>query len=382
MNYIFQLLLIFTGYITMTSPLYSAERPRARDIGIHIGIFQPGIHNAITDVDGVRVGHRTIIEGNDIRTGVTAIFPHRGNIFLEKVPAAIELGNAFGKLTGYPQVEELGELETPIILTNTLSTWIAASAIAEYILRLPGNEDVRSVNPVVAETNDGHLNDIRQMYITSEHVFDALESASGGPVREGAIGAGTGTTAFGWKGGIGTSSRVLPERYGGYTIGVLVQSNFGGMLIIDGVPVGRELGEHMLQDTTDRGDGSVIIIVATDAPLTASHLKRLAKRALIGLGRTGSVMSHGSGDFVIAFSTSAKVRLPNQVSREIEQTVLKQNELTPLFQAVVEATEEAIYNSIFKAETMTGSRGVTVEALPIDKIQQIMRKYRQEGNVR
>jgi D-aminopeptidase len=382
MNYIFQLLLIFTGYITMTSPLYSAERPRARDIGIHIGIFQPGIHNAITDVDGVRVGHRTIIEGNDIRTGVTAIFPHRGNIFLEKVPAAIELGNAFGKLTGYPQVEELGELETPIILTNTLSTWIAASAIAEYILRLPGNEDVRSVNPVVAETNDGHLNDIRQMYITSEHVFDALESASGGPVREGAIGAGTGTTAFGWKGGIGTSSRVLPERYGGYTIGVLVQSNFGGMLIIDGVPVGRELGEHMLRDTTDRGDGSVIIVVATDAPLTASHLKRLAKRALIGLGRTGSVMSHGSGDFVIAFSTSAKVRLPNQVSREIEQTVLKQNELTPLFQAVVEATEEAIYNSIFKAETMTGSRGVTVEALPIDKIQQIMRKYRQEGNVR
>jgi D-aminopeptidase len=378
MFYIFQLLLIFTGYMTMTSPLYSAERPRARDIGIQVGVFQPGTHNAITDVDGVKVGHRTVIEGNNIRTGVTAIIPHGGNVFLEKVPAAIELGNAFGKLTGYPQVEELGELETPIILTNTLSTWTAASALVEYILRLPGNEDVRSVNPVVAETNDGHLNDIRQMYITCEHVFEALESASGGPVREGAIGAGTGTSAFGWKGGIGTSSRVLPERYGGYTIGVLVQSNFGGMLTIDGVPVGRELGEHMFRDTTDRGDGSVIIVVATDAPLTASHLKRLAKRALIGLGRTGSVMSHGSGDFVIAFSTSAKVRLPIEAPREIELTVLKMSELTPLFQAVVEATEEAIYNSIFKAESMTGFRGVTVEALPIDKVQRIMRKYRKE----
>jgi D-aminopeptidase len=375
MFYILQLLLIFTGYIAMTSPLYGTERPRARDVGIHVGVFRPGTHNAITDVDGVKVGHRTIIEGNDIRTGVTAIFPHRGNIFLEKVPAAIELGNAFGKLTGYPQVEELGELETPIILTNTLSTWTAASALVEYMLRLRGNEHVRSVNPVVGETNDGHLNDIRKMYITSDHVFDALESASAGPVEEGAVGAGTGTTAFGWKGGIGTASRVLPDRYGRYTIGVLVQTNFGGILTIDGVPVGRELGEHMFRDTTNQGEGSVIIVVATDAPLTATHLKRLAKRALIGLGRTGSMMAHGSGDFVIAFSTSEKVRISNLKRREFEETILRHSDLTVIFQAVVEATEEAIYNSLLKANTTTGFMGNTVEAIPVERVKGIMKSY-------
>lgn len=358
--------------------LNSNERPRARDLGIGVGVFQPGEHNAITDVQGVKVGHRTIIEGDRIRTGVTAVIPHGGNMFLEKVPAAIELGNAFGKLTGYPQVEELGELETPIVLTNTLSTWTAASALAEYVLNLSGNENVRSVNPVVGETNDSRLNDIRGMHVTREHVFGTLENASEGPVEEGAVGAGTGTTAFGWKGGIGTSSRVLPERYGGYMVGVLVQTNYGGILTIDGVSVGKELGQFMFRDAVEQEDGSIMIIIATDAPLTSAYLKRLARRALIGLGRTGTPMTHGSGDFVIAFSTSEKVRIPADASREYEQTILKQSELTPLFQAVVEATEEAIYNSLFRAETMTGFRGTTVEAIPIGEVREILRRYGRE----
>lgn len=355
--------------------LNSNERQRARDLGIRVGVFQPGEHNAITDVQGVKVGHRTIIEGDRIRTGVTAVIPHGGNMFLEKVPAAIELGNAFGKLTGYPQVEELGELETPIVLTNTLSTWTATSALAEYVLKLPGNENVRSVNPVVGETNDSRLNDIRGMHVTREHVFEALEYASEGPVEEGAVGAGTGTTAFGWKGGIGTSSRVLPERYGGYTVGVLVQTNYGGILTIDGVPVGKELGQYMFRDAVEHEDGSIMIIIATDAPLTSPYLKRLAKRALIGLGRTGTPMTHGSGDFVIAFSTSEKVRIRTDAPREIEHSIIRQSELTPLFQAVVEATEEAIYNSLFKAKTMTGFRGTTVEAIPVEKVKEILEKY-------
>ncbi len=361
--------------ITMVLQAHTEYRPRARDIGIKPGIFNPGKHNAITDVTGIKVGHRTVIEGDDIRTGVTAIFPHGGNIFQEKVPAAIELGNAFGKLAGYPQVQELGELETPIVLTNTLSTWTAATATVEYIMQLPGNENVRSVNPVVGETNDSRLNDIRGMHVTREHVFDALKNASDGPVEEGAVGAGTGTTAFGWKSGIGTSSRVLPDRFGGYTVGVLVQSNYGGILTIDGVPVGKELNRYMFHNAAEQEDGSIMIVVATDAPLTSAYLKRLAKRALIGLGRTGTPMTHGSGDFVIAFSTSEKVRIRADAPREYEQTILKQSELTPLFQAVVEATEEAIYNSFFKAETMTGFRGITVEALPVEEVKEIMGKY-------
>jgi D-aminopeptidase len=359
----------------MTDTLISNEHPRARDIGIEIGIFQPGTYNAITDVQGVKVGHRTVIEGNNVRTGVTAILPHGGNMFREKVPAAIELANAFGKLTGYPQVEELGELETPIVLTNTLSTWTAASALTEYILALPGNENVRSVNPVVGETNDSRLNDIRGMHITREHVFDALAVAQDGPVGEGTIGAGTGTTAFGWKSGVGTSSRVLPQQFGGYTVGVLVQSNHGGMLTIDGVPVGKELGQYMFRNHSDQEEGSIIIVVATDAPLTSSHLKRLARRALIGLGRTGTPMTHGSGDFVIAFSTSEKVRIRIDSPGEYEQIIMKQSELNPIFQAVVEATEEAIYNSLFRAETITGFRGVSGEALPVETVREIMRKY-------
>jgi D-aminopeptidase len=367
---------LLTIYLpTMTETLLSNERPRARDIGIEIGIFQPGTHNAITDIAGIKVGHRTVIEGDRVRTGVTAIFPHSGNIFREKVPAAIELGNAFGKLTGYPQVEEFGELETPIVLTNTLSTWTAASALTEYILGLPGNENVRSVNPVVGETNDSRLNDIRGMHITREHVFDALAAAQDGPVGEGAVGAGTGTTAFGWKSGIGTSSRVLPQQFGGYAVGVLIQSNHGGMLTIDGVPVGKELGQYMFGNPSDREDGSIIIVVATDAPLTSSYLRRLARRALIGLGRTGTPMTHGSGDFVIAFSTSENVRIRIDSPGEYEQIIMKQSELTPIFQAVAEATEEAIYNSLFKAETMTGFRDVTVEALPVETVREIMRKY-------
>jgi len=363
---------------TMTQTILSNERPRARDIGIEVGLFQPGEYNAITDVAGVKVGHRTIIEGENIRTGVTAILPHGGNIFQEKVPAAIELGNAFGKLTGSPQVTELGELETPVVLTNTLSTWTAASALVEYTLRLRGNENVRSVNPVVGETNDARLNDIRGMHVTREHVFEALENATVSQVEEGAVGAGTGTTAFGWKSGIGTSSRVLPEQYGSYTVGVLVQSNYGGILTIDGVPVGKELDQYMFRDAGEQEDGSIMIIVATDAPLPSSYLKRLAKRALVGLGRTGTPMTHGSGDFVIAFSTSEKVRIPADAEREYDQTILRQSALTPLFQAVVEATEEAIYNSLFKAETMTGYRGSTVETLPVEKVKEIMKKYNRE----
>ncbi len=371
-HFILFLILLFIPLIVQSQ---ADERPRARDIGIKPGIFSPGKNNAITDVQGVKVGHRTIIEGTNIRTGVTAIIPHSGNIFREKVPAAIELGNAFGKLVGYPQVQELGELETPIILTNTLSTWTAASALVEYTLRLRGNEHVRSVNPVVGETNDARLNDIRGMHVTRDHILEALEKATDGAVEEGAVGAGTGTTSFGWKSGIGTSSRLLPEQYGSYTVGVLVQSNYGGILTIDGVPVGKELDQYMFRDADEQEDGSIMIIVATDAPLPSSYLKRLARRALVGLGRTGTPMTHGSGDFVIAFSTSEKIRIPADAEREYDQTILRQSALTPLFQAVVEATEEAIYNSLFKAEAMTGYRGTTVEALPVEKVKEIMKKY-------
>lgn len=358
------------------------SRPRARDVGITVGVLPPGPWNAITDVAGVRVGHVTLIRGEDVRTGVTAILPHGGNIFREKVPAAIVVGNGFGKLMGSTQVAELGEIETPIVLTNTLSVPRAADALLDYVLSLPGNEDVRSVNPIVAETNDGFLNDIRGRHISREDVLAAVRNAKEGPVEEGCVGAGTGTVAFGFKGGIGTASRVLPPQLGGYTVGVLVQTNFGGMLTINGVPVGRELGRYYLREelegrARDEGDGgSVIIVVATDAPLDARGLRRLAMRALFGLARTGSVMTHGSGDYVIAFSTAESVRIRAGAGRERTLTVLNDDALSPLFLAVIEATEEAIYNSLFRATTMRGRGGRVVEALPIDRTLEILRTYR------
>lgn len=344
-------------------------RPRAREIGLKPGILPPGKLNAITDVESVRVGHVTLIEGESIRTGVTAILPHGGNIFQEKVPAAVHVGNGFGKLAGSTQVEELGVIETPIILTNTLSVWRAAEAVVEYTLGLAGNESVVSVNPLVGETNDGGLNDIRGLHVQKRHVLEAIARARGGPVEEGAVGAGTGTQAYGWKGGIGTSSRVVR----GYTVGVLVQSNFGGVLTMDGVPVGRELGRYLMQGET--GDGSLIMVVATDAPLDARLLRRLARRAMLGMARTGSPSTHGSGDYVIAFSTAPELRYRYGSSGARARTVLADDSMTPLFQAVVEATEEAILNSILKAVTMRGHGGRTVEAIPVERVKEILRRY-------
>jgi D-aminopeptidase len=349
------------------------ERPRARDIGLAPGILAPGPLNAITDVEGVRVGQVTIIEGDNVRTGVTAILPHPGNIFQEKVPAAVHVGNGFGKLAGSTQVEELGVMETPIVLTNTLSVWRAAEAVVEYTLALEGNQKVMSVNPLVAETNDGGLNDIRGMHVEKRHVLEAIRGARGGAVEEGAVGAGTGTAAFGFKGGIGTASRLIRAAAAGYTVGVLVQTNFGGVLTMDGVPVGRELGRYLFKGET--GDGSIIMVVATDAPLDARQLKRLARRAMLGLARTGSPSTHGSGDYVIAFSTAPPLRYRFGSAGVHSRAVLADDSLTPLFQAAVEATEEAIYNSLLKAATMRGFRGAVVEALPVDKVKQIMRKY-------
>lgn len=352
------------------------HRPRARDVGVAPGILPPGPLNAITDVDGVRVGHQTLIRGEDVRTGVTAILPHGGNLYQEKVPAAIYVGNGFGKLMGSTQVNELGELETPILLTNTLNVPKVADALIEYMLSLPGNEDVQSINPVVAETNDGYLNDIRGRHVSREDVFAALRKASGGPVEEGAVGAGTGTRAFGFKGGIGTSSRRLPASLGGYTVGVLVQTNFGGVLTINGAPVGRELGRYYLKEAVGEhtADGSIIIVVATDAPLAHRNLYRLAKRAMLGLARTGSPSTNGSGDYVIAFSTAKENRIrPGQ--RERSMKTLDNRAMSPLFEAVVEATEEAIYNSLFRATTMRGRDGHVVEALPLERTLEILRRY-------
>ncbi len=362
---------LLTSFFSQSSDL----RPRAREIGLHIGLFKPGTMNAITDVSGVKVGQVTLIEGDWVRTGVTAIIQHEGNLFKEKVPAAIYVGNGFGKLVGFTQMEELGQIETPIVLTNTLSVWEAANTIVQFMLALPGNESVRSLNPVVGETNDGTLNDIRGMYVKQEHVLKALHDAKSGPVDEGSVGAGTGTICFGFKGGIGTSSRVLPPNLSGFTIGVLVQTNFGGILQIDGIPVGKELGKYYLKDEIqyDMG-GSCMIVVATDAPLDARQLKRLAKRAILALGRTGSPMSHGSGDYVIAFSTAKEVRVFSDSIHSRTQHLLSDEALSPLFQAVVETTEEAIYNSLLKATMMTGN-GHTIEALPIEKIKEILRKY-------
>jgi D-aminopeptidase len=350
-------------------------RPRARDIGITVGALPPGQHNAITDVTGVRVGSVTIIEGNDVRTGVTAILPHGGNAFLERVPAAVHVANAYGKLVGSTQIQELGELETPILLTCTLCVWRAADSMVEWMLQQPGMENVRSINPVVGETNDGGLNNIRARPVRSGHVVRALESASTGAVAEGSVGAGTGTVAFGWKGGIGTSSRVLPAASGGYTVGVLVQSNYGGSLTINGAPVGRELRERGTE-AQRRGDGSIMIVVATDAPLDSRNLGRMAQRAITGLARTGSSMSNGSGDFVIAFSTAEGVRrragAPG-AARTISD--LPNDYMSGLFVAVADATEEAIYNSMLRATTVKSASG-TVEALPVNRIVEVLKAYR------
>jgi D-aminopeptidase len=364
------------------------DRPRARDLGIDVGVFQPGPLNAITDVAGVLVGQVTIREGDGVRTGVTAILPHSGNLYEDRVPAAIHVGNGFGKLLGVTQVRELGELETPILLTCTLCVWRAADALVEWAIEQPGMDSVWSLNPVVGETNDRRLNDIRTRPISLRNVRDALEQASSGPVEEGAVGAGTGTRAFEWKGGIGTSSRVLPEALGGFAVGVLVQSNFGGILTIAGAPVGRELGRYSFSDVLessdpppdppgaepgDDGEGSIMMVVATDAPLSARNLERLAARAMMGLARTGSFAGNGSGDYVIAFSTAQSVRRDRTASVHTVED-LSNEEMSPLFQSVVEATEEAVYNSLFRATTTTGN-GVTIEALPIDATVEVLRRY-------
>lgn len=364
---------------SMTAQPDASHRPRARDIGLGPGVLPTGPLNAITDVSGVRVGQVTIWEGDDVRTGVTAILPHDGNLFQEKVPGAMHLGNAFGKLIGYSQVRELGLIETPIVLTNTLSVWEAANAIVTHVLGLPGNEDVRSVNPVVGETNDGGLSDIRGRHVRERHVLEAIRSATGGPVAEGVVGAGTGTSAFGWKGGIGTSSRRLPESLGGYTVGALVQSNYGGVLAMDGLPVGVELGRYYLKSRVDNGDeadGSIMMVVATDAPVRGHGLERIAKRAMLGLARTGATSSNGSGDYVIAFSTAPELRSAYESDARTEGgEVIRNDDMSPLFQATIEATEEAIYNSMLKAVTVTGAGGTTREALPIDRLLEIGRKY-------
>ncbi len=372
-------LLTLAAAAQSTSP---SPRPRASDLGLKVGIVPAGPLDAITDVAGVAVGHTTIIAGDDLHTGVTAILPHPGNLYREKVPGAIFVGNGFGKLTGSTQVNEMGDIETPILLTSTTSVPRVADALISYMLALPGNEDVLSINPLVGETNDGYLSDIRGRHISQDDVFAAIKNAKSGPVEEGAIGAGTGTVAFGFKGGIGTSSRRLPPSLGGYTVGVLVQTNFGGVLTIAGVPLGQELGRYYLREElqqsgsgTDRGRGSVMIVVATDAPMDARNLKRLAARAWLGVARTGSSASNGSGDYAIAFSTAPQVRIRTEeksLTRHIE--VLTNDAMSPLFLAVIEATEEAVYNSMFRATTTTG-RGHTVEALPIEKTTEILRKY-------
>ncbi|HZH33368.1 MAG TPA: P1 family peptidase [Pyrinomonadaceae bacterium] len=367
-------------------------RPRAREIGLKIGVLPTGTLNSITDVASVRVGHTTIIKGENVRTGVTAVLPHGGNLFREKVPGAVFVGNGFGKLAGSTQVNELGEIETPVLLTSTLSVPRAADFLLDYMLGLPGNEAVQSINPLVAETNDGFLNDIRGRHLTKADVFAAIEGAKTGAVEEGVVGAGTGTVAFGFKGGIGTSSRRLPDSLGGYTVGVLVQTNFGGVLTIDGAPVGVELGKYYLKDSleksgaaqsknsgkdiNDLADGSIIIVIATDAPVDARNLERTAARSMMGLARTGAAGTNGSGDYAIAFSTNPELRVTlgnSNAPRSIK--LLPNDTMSPLFLATIEATEEAIYNSLFRAVTVTGRENRTVEALPLERTITILRKY-------
>src|SRR5580704_9968990 len=371
------LLLIAVAIAESTAP---AARPRCGDLGLKVGVLPTGPLDAITDVAGVEVGHTTIIRGDDLHTGVTAILPHPGNLYREKVPGAVFVGNGFGKLAGSTQVDEMGDIETPILLTSTTSVPRVADALISYMLALPGNEDVLSINPLVGETNDGYLSDIRGRHITQDDVFAAIKNATSGPVEEGAVGAGTGTVVFGFKGGIGTSSRRLPVNLGAYTVGVLVQTNFGGVLTIAGAPVGQELGQYYLRQELqqagmgkDKADGSCMIVIATDAPLDARNLKRLAARSWLGVARTGSAASNGSGDYAIAFSTAPQVRIhANDKALTRNQGVMTNDAMSPLFLAAIEATEEAVYNSMFKATTTIGN-GHTVEALPIDKTLEILK---------
>ncbi len=372
------LFLLVISSVLYTGNLVQAQEKqshRARDLGIETGVLKPGEFNAITDVAGVRVGHTTLIRGDSVRTGVTIILPHGGNLFREKVPAAIYVGNGFGKLAGSTQVNELGEIESPIALTNTLNVARVADALLDYMLALPGNEQVRSLNVVVGETNDGWLNDIRGRHVGAEHVLAALQKAKGGPVAEGSVGAGTGTRCLGYKGGIGTASRVLPQENGGYTIGVLVQSNFGGILEINGAPVGRELGKFYMSTSLPYADhdGSIMIVIATDAPIGHRNLMRLAKRALLGVGRTGGIMSNGSGDYVIAFSTVRPE--PSGEGGVLQRRELRNEAMSPLFLAVIEATEEAIINSLFMAKTTTGRNQHRADALPVRETLEILKKY-------
>ncbi len=364
------------GLLFMVGSVRAQERKRARDYGLKIGILPTGKNNAITDVAGVKVGHTTLNQGENIRTGITAIVPHAGTIFQEKVPAAVYVGNGFGKLAGSTQVQELGNLETPILLTNTLSVAPAMSSLISYTLQLPGNEKVQSVNAVVGETNDGYLNDIRGRHLTEAHALEAIAQAKEGLVAEGNVGAGTGTVCFGFKGGIGTASRQVNPEQGGYTVGVLVQTNFGGVLQINGAPIGEELKNYLNEQRKAPVDGSCMIVVATDAPVDARNLERIAKRAMLGLGKTGGIAANGSGDYVIAFSTHPGLRIPHD-SKEKTQTVtlLRNDEVTPLFLATIEATEEAVINSLFKAETSTGRDQHRVPALPITQTLKILKKH-------
>ena len=370
--------LLVTVFLLLSSlSLYSQSPDRIRQFGLKIGVLSPGKLNAITDVPGVTVGHNTLIKGDSVRTGVTAILPHSGNIFQQKVPAAIYTGNGFGKLAGSTQVKELGNLESPIILTNTLSVASAMNAVITYSLAQAGNENLASVNALVGETNDSYLNDIRGRHVTEGDVIQAISGAKSGNVAEGNVGAGTGTVCFGFKGGIGTASRVIPGSMAGYTVGVLVQTNFGGNLQIDGVPVGKELKKYYLSDKlNDPADGSCMIVVATNAPLDSRNLERLAKRAFMGLAKAGGIASNGSGDYVIAFSTDTSLRVPHNSPRLLQQAVLANDAMSPLFMAAIEATEEAILNSLFVAESMKGRDGHVVEALPLDKVIPLLKKYK------
>ncbi len=386
LKYCFELCVLLAA-MSLVVAAAEPQRPRARELGLSPGVMTPGPLNAITDVAGVKVGHHTLIKGKSVRTGVTAILPHGGNLFQEKVPAAVYVGNGFGKAAGFLQVRELGVIETPIVLTNTLSVGTAVEAVVVWTLAQPGNEKVRSVNAVVGETNDGDLNDIRGMHVTRQDVLAAIDAAREGPVEEGSVGAGTGTTAFGWKGGIGTSSRLLPAALGGYTVGALVQSNYDGILTMDGYPVGEKLGRYSFKDylegsSSDAGAGrpngqdeygSCMIVLATDAPLSSRNLERLAKRAVLGLARTGSFMSNGSGDFVIAFSTRNRIPYATDARFQLGK-YLRNDALSPLFLAAVEAVEEAVYNSLLKAATVTGRDGHTAEALPVEELREIFAK--------
>lgn len=367
------IILLFTASLSQTF-----AQKRARDYGIKIGVLSPGAYNSITDVAGVKVGHVTLIKGDDVRTGVTAILPHDQNIFQYKVPAGVFIGNGFGKLAGTTQVEELGNLESPIILTNTLSVAQGIEGVIDYTFSFEDNKNVRSVNAVVGETNDGGLNDIRGRHVTKQHVLEAIKNAKSGKVAEGSVGAGTGTVCFGFKGGIGTSSRVLPKEIGGYTVGVLAQTNFGGVLEIDGVPVGVELGQYAFKSQIEGSpDGSCMMVVATDAPLDARNLKRVAKRAMMGLAKTGGIASNGSGDYVIAFSANEAVRIPYNTTQPTgTYTFLHNDYMSPIFMATIEATEEAIINSLFAATDVGKAYdGQVVKPLPVEKVMEIMKRY-------